>query len=141
MLYTTAISRSFTGAIDYDTDTFKAMLLTSGYTPSKNHVFRSDLGANESSGAGYTAGGITLATPTVTINTTTHEVTVGFGSTVTFPTVTVTARYLAIYKSRGGAATADELVGVVDLGSSLSSTAANFQVTLTQQFVTTNNSV
>lgn len=45
------------------TDTWKLMLLTNGYTPDTSgtgHQFKSDLGANEVSGAGYTAGGITL---------------------------------------------------------------------------------
>ena len=43
----------------------KMGLLTSSYTPSlTNHVFWSDVNANETSGTGYTAGGAALSTPT-----------------------------------------------------------------------------
>lgn len=52
-------------------DTWKIMLLTNGYTPDTSntgHQFKSDLGANEVSGTGYTAGGITLAGLALTWN-------------------------------------------------------------------------
>lgn len=50
--------------VNLTADTWKIMLLTNGYTPDTSntgHQFKSDLGANEVSGTGYTAGGITLA--------------------------------------------------------------------------------
>lgn len=54
------------GAFNLLTDTIKVALVT-GYTPDIDvHDEWSDISANEESGAGYTAGGETLGTPTVT---------------------------------------------------------------------------
>jgi hypothetical protein len=113
-----------TGIIDLDTDSFKVMLLTSTYTPSAAHAKRSDL-TNEVTGTGYTAGGAALASVTVTRS----------GGTVTFDaadttwaTATLTARYAVIYKSRGGLATADELVCLMDFVTDKSSSAGNFTI-------------
>lgn len=53
--------------IDYDTDAIKAMLATSSYVPNLDtHAYKSDV-TNEVVGAGYTAGGATLGTKTVTV--------------------------------------------------------------------------
>jgi hypothetical protein len=58
------------GLIDMDGHTFKIMLV-SGYTPNiDSHNGYSDVSANEISGSGYTAGGATLASLTVTKDTT-----------------------------------------------------------------------
>jgi len=101
-----------TGAIDADTDTFYALLTTSGYTPDRAHSKRSQI-TNEVSGTGYTAGGVAVSV-TVAKDTTLHRTTVTFG-TATWAALTLTAvRYLVYYKRRGGASSADELVGYVD---------------------------
>ena len=51
--------------IDFSADTFKAMLCTSTYTPSKTgHAFKSDVTNELSTGGGYTAGGVTLTSVT-----------------------------------------------------------------------------
>lgn len=50
--------------VNLTSDTWKFMLLTNGYTPDTSgtgHQFKSDLGAHEITGTGYSAGGITLA--------------------------------------------------------------------------------
>lgn len=49
---------------DLTADTWKLMLLTNAYVPDTSgtgHQFKSDLGAHEVSGSGYTAGGIALS--------------------------------------------------------------------------------
>lgn len=47
--------------------TLKIAIVTSGYTPDQNlHDFFDDIGANQVSGTGYTAGGNACATPTWT---------------------------------------------------------------------------
>ncbi len=112
------------GAIDLDTDTLKIMLLTSTYTPSAAHAKRSDL-TNEVSGTGYTAGGNTLASATVTNSGTTGVFTAANSS---WTTSTITARYAAIYKSRGGASSADELVCLFDFVTDKVSSAGTFTV-------------
>lgn len=51
---------------DYLTDTIKVMLTTSSYTPNRDtHETKNDI-TNEISGTGYTAGGVTLASKTIT---------------------------------------------------------------------------
>jgi hypothetical protein len=54
-----------------------------------------------------------------------------------WPTSTITARTAVYYKSRGGAASADELVAVVDFGSDVVSTADTF--TLSASTITAQN--
>lgn len=101
-----------TGSIDADTDTFYALLTTSSYTPDRAHSKRSQI-TNEVSGTGYTAGGVAVSV-TVAKDTTLHRTTVTFG-TATWAALTLTGvRYLVYYKRRGGASSADELVGYVD---------------------------
>lgn len=112
------------GAIDLDTDTIKVLLTTSSYTENKDtHTKRSDV-TNEVTGTGYTAGGNT-ATITITKDTTNDRLDVTLGGT-TWASSTITARKAVYYKSRGGAATADELIAVIDNGSDVSSTGATF---------------
>jgi hypothetical protein len=112
IIYTSVIEDMARGAVDFDTDTFFVMLTTSSYTENKDtHTKRSDI-TNEVSGTGYTAGGQTVV-PTIAKDTATDRV------TITFPTVTwtgssITARKAVYYKSRGGAASADELICVND---------------------------
>lgn len=66
-LYGNAILQAFTGKINFTSDTIKVALLTSSYTPNfGTNVHWSDVSTFETSGAGYTAGGATLASPTAT---------------------------------------------------------------------------
>jgi hypothetical protein len=126
VFYTSAKKSLGNGTIDWDTDTIKVMLLTSGYTPNAAHDFRDDLGANEVSGTGYTAGGATLANKAVNISGTTAQYD---ADDVTWASSTITnARYAAIYKSRGGASSADDLIQLVDFGSDKSSSNGPFTI-------------
>jgi hypothetical protein len=124
LIFTSAKRDLANGTIDLDTDTLKLMLLTSSYTPSAAHDKRDDL-TNEVTGTGYTAGGATLANKTVTVVGTTG---VFDADDVTWPASTITARYGVVYKSRGGAASADELLFLFDFGSNITSTADTFTV-------------
>ena len=114
------------GSIDLDTDTFKAMLVTGTYTPNKDtHLKRSSV-TNEVTGTGYTAGGVASAV-TVTKDTATDRVTIQFGA-VSWAGSTITARACVYYKSRGGASSADELIGYNDFGSNITTSNATFSV-------------
>lgn len=113
------------GAIDLDTDTFKAMLTTSSYTPDQDaHDFRDDV-TNEITGDGYTAGGFTLVSPALSFDGTSNEVRWDWGDPQ-WTEATFTARRMVIYKSRGGASTADELVMWVDFGADETVSAGTF---------------
>lgn len=113
------------GAIDFDTDTFKILLVTSSYTPDKDTHTRGDDITNEVTGSGYTAGGATT-TVTVTLDTANDKVTVGF-SAVNWPTSTITARGAVIYKSTGTAAN-DPLVAYMDFTNDVSSGGGTFSI-------------
>jgi hypothetical protein len=127
--YLSAIHDTTIGNIDFDTNTFKAMLVTSSYTPNFTiHDKRDDV-TNEVTGTGYTAGGA-ASTVTVTKDTANNKVTVQFGA-VSWSSSTITARGCVYYKSRGGASSADELVGYADFGSDVSSTGGTFSVPAT----------
>ena len=126
LIYNSAVDDMARGAIDFDTDTFKVMLVTSSYTPDKDtHDKRNDV-TNEVSGTGYTAGGVTSVC-TVTKDTANDRVTLSFAA-VNWATSTITARAAVIYKSRGGASSADELVCYVDFGADVSSSSATFSL-------------
>jgi len=126
LIYNSAIDDMAKGAIDFDTDTFKILLVTSSYTPNKDTHDKRDDVTNEVSGTGYSAGGATSAT-TVTKDTANDKVTISFAAT-SWATSTITARGAVVYKSRGGASSADELVCYIDFGADVSSSAATFSV-------------
>jgi hypothetical protein len=126
LIYNSAIDDMARGAIDFDTDTFKVMLVTSSYTANKDTHDKRDDVTNEVSGTGYTAGGVASAC-TVTKDTANDKVTLGFAA-VSWPTSTITARGAVYYKSRGGASSADELVAYVDFAGDVTSTGATFSL-------------
>jgi hypothetical protein len=114
------------GQIDTDTDTYRMMLVSSSYTPNQDtHTRRSDI-TNEISGTGYTAGGPTC-TVTLTKNATTNRIVYTFGG-IALPTSTLTGRRGIVYKSRGGASSADELVFCNDFGANIVTSAQTFTV-------------
>lgn len=125
LIYNRAIELWARGNIDFDTDTFRWMLTTSAYTEDKDaHDYRNDI-TNEVTGTGYTAGGNPSSGVTVTLDTVNDRVDIVFGGT-TWPSSTITARKAVLYKSRGGAATADEVILVNDFGSDVSTTNGTF---------------
>jgi hypothetical protein len=98
-------------------NSYKAMLVTSGYSENRGtHTKRSDV-SGEISGTGYTAGGAAV-TLTIATNTTTHKTTLTV-SAVSWPSSTLTARKMIVYRARGGASSADELVACIDNGADL----------------------
>lgn len=115
------------GSIDLDTDTINVMLVTSTYTPDQDtHEYRDDI-TNEVSGTGYSAGGSALAGKTVTADNTDNEG-VFDANDVSWSTSTITARGAVLYKARGGASSADELICYLDFGSDKISTAGTFTI-------------
>lgn len=121
-----------TGVIVNGTDTLKAMLCTSTYTPSKAHIKRNQV-TNEVSGTGYTAGGQNITSMTFAADTTNHRTSVAFVIPA-WATATITARYIVVYKSRGGASSADELCATLDLVSDIISTGGSWTPSQTAPF-------
>lgn len=124
MAITQAMASSFKqeillGEHDLDTDVIKLALYTSAATLSAATTVYTT--SNEVVGTGYTAGGNTLTSPTVSLTGTTAFV--DFADT-TFTTATITARGALIYNS----SQANKAVAVLDFGSDKTSTAGNFVV-------------
>lgn len=127
VVYNSFKSDIMKGNIDLDTDTIKIALVTSSYTADIDaHEFFDDI-TNEVSGTGYTAGGETLASVTVSIDDTDDEG-VFDAADVTWTSSTITARGAVIYKSTGTASTSP-LVCYIDFGSDKTSTEGSFTIT------------
>lgn len=112
--------------INFATDTFKVMLVTSAYAPNKDSDLKRSAVTNEVVGIGYTAGGVVVTT-TVTKDLSNDRLDVSFANP-SWPSSTITAAGCVIYKSRGGAASADELVAYVDFSGTVTSTNGTFAV-------------
>lgn len=108
------------GAIDFSSDTFKIILMQSGFTFNKDtHHGYADVSASElSTGNGYTAGGATLAGVTVTEDDTDNR------TEITWNNATWTASGGSIGPSPGAiiyddtvtTPTADPILGYIDFG-------------------------
>jgi hypothetical protein len=128
IIFNSALNDAFNGNIDFGSDTFKVMLVTSSYTPNKDtHTKRSDV-TNEVGNSGTYAAGGAVATVSVTNDTANDRQDVSLGS-ASFTSATITAAGAVYYKSRGGAASADELVAFIDFGGNVTSTAGTWALT------------
>lgn len=127
LIFNSALDDAANGNIDFGSDTFKVMLVTSSYTPDKDaHDKRDDVTNEVAAGGGYTAGG-EVATVTVTKDTVNDRIDISLGS-ASWPASTITARGAVYYKSRGGASSADELVAYIDFGGNIVSTGGTFSL-------------
>ncbi len=113
--------------VDWVGDTIKVMLCTASYTPDQDaHDFKDDI-TNEITGTGYTAGGATLGSKTLTYTGASNKLVLDAADTA-WTTASFTARYAVIYKDTGSAATSPVL-GYVDFGADQTVTAATFTIT------------
>lgn len=120
------IAMDASAGVDWLVDTIKVALHTSMLTPNPDtHTYFSDL-TNEVSGTGYTAGGATLGTKTLTQDNT-NDRGVADAADTTWLASTITARYAAVYKSTGVASTSP-VIGIIDFGADKSSSATDFVI-------------
>lgn len=115
------------GDLNFGTDTFKIMLVTSAYTPDNNHDFRSEV-TNEVVGTGYTAGGQAIAGVTALENDTNDNAVLDCNN-ITWSNSTITARGCVLYKDTGNSAT-DILVAYYDFVTDKTSSAGDFTLTI-----------
>ena len=128
LIYNSCLNDMATGAIDFDTDSFKILLVTSSYSPNKDtNTKRSDV-TNEITGIGYTAGGASSAV-TVTNDTANDRIDINFAD-VSWSSATLTAAAAVIYKTTG-TASADNLVAYLDFGGNVTSTNGTFTLDIT----------
>lgn len=126
LIYNSCLEDLSNNNIDFGADTFKILLVTSSYTPDKDTHDKLDDVTNEVTGTGYTTGGATSVC-TVTKDVANDKVTLGFAA-VNWSSSTITAAGAVIYKSRGGASSADELVAYIDFGGDVSSSGGTFSL-------------
>jgi len=125
VVYDSFLADVFSGAAN-TSHSYKALLCTSSYAENRaTHTKRSDVTNEVAASGGYTAGGVAV-TLSASLNTTTHKLTLTIGS-ATWSSSTITARKLVVYRARGGASSADELVCCVDNGTDLVSSSSTMQ--------------
>jgi hypothetical protein len=114
----------------WTSDTIKVAMTTSSYTPDQDtHEFFSSVTNELSTGNGYTSGGATLGSKTLTYDTATNQVRLDAADTVWTASGTLgPARRAVIYKSTGTASTSP-LLGWVDFGTDVSATDAAYTIT------------
>lgn len=128
-LYGQFLSKALNKEVDWDSDTIKVALLTSSYTPNQDtHDYFDDVSSYEVTGTGYTAGGATLGSKTISYDGTNNVIVLDAADT-TWSSSTITARYAVVYDDSGASAAAKALIGYVDFGSDQSSTNGNFTIT------------
>lgn len=124
------VRAAVTGALDFDTDAFKVMLVTGALTETEKDAWanRSNV-TGEVTGTGYTAGGVATTATVAATDTANNDVEISF-SDVSWANSTLTARGAIIYKDTG-LNTTDTVVAFVDFGSNVSSTNGTFSVDFT----------
>jgi hypothetical protein len=126
-LYGLAVKSLANKEIDWDSDTIKVMLCTSTYTPDQDtHQYKSSV-TNEVTGTGYTAGGATLGSVSVSYSGASNTFTID-GADVSWPASTITARYAVIYDSTPATDATRPLLGYVDFGADVSSSGGSFDI-------------
>lgn len=123
-------SAQISSVIDFENDTFKAMLLTSSHTPDIDaEVFIDDVSSNEVSTSGsYTSGAGNGFSVTMTGSTDdTNDLGAVDAADLQATSITTTARYLAIYKWTGSASTSP-IVFVFDFGSNVTAVSGTLDI-------------
>lgn len=113
--------------LSWTTDVIKVSLHTSGYVPTKTHNTATDL-TNEisaTSSTDYSAGGFTLANPTIT-ETDTDNITKWDADDIALGNATLTARVAVVRLAR--TAGSSDLCMAYDFGSNQSASAGTFTV-------------
>lgn len=112
------------GTFDLTNDTIKVALVTSSYTPNiDSHTAYSDL-TNEVSGTGYSAGGATLGSQTVSQDNT-NDRGVFDGADTSWTTSTITAHAAVLYDSTAS----NLLMCYVDFGADYTTVAGTLAIT------------
>lgn len=103
--------------VDWTTDTIKVLLTTATYTPDQDaHNFHDDITNEIANGDGYTTGGVTLGTKSLTYDTASNTVRLDAADASWTLTASRTMRYAVIYSDTGVSGTSP-LMGYVDFGS------------------------
>jgi hypothetical protein len=114
--------------IVWSSATMDVALTTSSYAPNNDtDDFFNDV-TNEVTGTGYTAKGATLGSKTSTYDTATDQIRLDAADT-SWTTSTITARIAVLWNDTAGASSTDPVVGWVNFGADVSTTAGTFAIT------------
>lgn len=114
--------------IDFNTDTIKLALYTSGYTPDQDvHDYFNDVTNEVATAGGYVAGGKTVTNCTMTYTAGTNVVKMD-ADDVTWSASTITARGAVLYADTGNTSTS-ALIAYTDFGEDKISSSGDFTVT------------
>lgn len=126
--YGQVFAAAFNKEIDFDSDTIKVMLVTSAYAFDQDaHKYKSSV-TNEVTGTGYTAGGVTLTSPTITYNAASNLVVLD-AADVSWLNSTITARGAVIYDGTPATDATRPLIAFVDFGQDITSSGGTFSIT------------
>jgi hypothetical protein len=92
------------------------------------HDFFDDASATEITGTGYTANGVTLASKTSTYDTATDQIRLD-AADVSWTTSTLSATDAVVWVNTAGASSTDPIMGNVDFGATVTTTAGTFAIT------------
>lgn len=127
-MYGSFLQKALNKEIDWDTDDIKVMLLANTYVAAQDtHDYLDDVVANEVSGTGYTAGGVSLGTKTMTYDGATNKITLD-AADVSWSSSTITARFAVIYDNTPSTNATKPLLGYVDFGQDESSSNGTFTI-------------
>lgn len=103
--------------------------LHTGYTFNNDtHDFFDDASASEITGTGYTANGVTLSSKTSTYDTATDQIRLD-AADVSWTTSTLSATDAVIWVNTAGASSTDPILGNIDFGATVTTTAGTFAIT------------
>lgn len=109
------------GTFDLVNDTVKVALMNTSHAFTPTHDTWANVSANEVTGTGYTTGGQTLQTKTVTVDDANNRG-VWDAADLTWANSTITAYHAVIYDTSAS----DALIGSIDFGGAQASSSGNF---------------
>jgi hypothetical protein len=129
IIYGPFLTSLATAGVNFNVDSFKAMLVGSGYTPNQNtHQYKSSVNF-EVSGSGYVAGGMGISGVLLTYDSVNKRLQVG-ASPLVWANVTIAAiRYCVVYDDTPIADAAKPLICYIDFGTDQAPSDQSFYVT------------
>ncbi len=110
--------------VDWEADDIRVALVSSAYTPDKDHTQWSDVSGNEISGTGYIAGGKQLTVPIVTEDMS-NDLAKLDGEDVIWQASDITARYAVLYDLT---LDGNDLCVLIDFGEDKTSSEGDFKI-------------
>lgn len=124
VVYIASVLEALRGQINFESDKFGAMLVTSGYEPDRMHARRSEIVEFEAKGEGYKAGGVPAQ---ISLDLADGSVRMLLGGIV-LKQASVGARYAVYFKMNGGEPEDDEVIACIDFDHDVVSTNGRYSV-------------